>query len=587
MKDNIYIDGFGFSNYRSFGEELSLIGPLNKINIFIGKNNSGKSNILSFSKNCLPNTISYCRDLTRHTRNDIDTHLGLDPSELSFSLGIKINESLHHQIIINCQEHSDQTKRQKDFIASSIDSILSSPTLSKGGDIAWFTYSESKARTLSLTDELIVGIKNDNILRNDQWYLLWQLLCNLKNGDILKDWIPDTLKYISPVKLEPPIIFLIPAFRKITQGNSELFYSGSGLIDKVAQIQNPGFDKQESKNEYNKINLFLKTVLDNQTAKLEVPYERDEFIVYLDGKVLPLSSLGTGIHEVVILAVAATVIKNSVICIEEPELHIHPLLQKKLIQYFNEQTDNQYLITTHSASILNTLDAAVFHVMLENNSTVVKSAKSPTEKASITQDLGYCASDLLQTNCIIWVEGPSDRIYINHWIINKAPELTEGIDYTIMFYGGRLLSHLTANDPEIDDFISLRKMNRNICIVMDSDKDKPRKRINPTKTRIKEEFDKGLGFAWITKGREIENYINEKVLESAVKKVYPQGKGLQNRGQFENLLTYTSAKGEKKTYDKVKVSKEVVNIPPDFEILDLNPMVNKLVHFIKESNKNN
>ena len=61
----------------------------------------------------------------------------------------------------------------------------------------------------------------------------------------------------------------------------------------------------------------------------------------------------------------------------------------------------------------------------------------------------------MQANSVIWVEGPTDRIYLNHWIQPVDPALKEGLHYSIMFYGGRLLSHLTANDPEVDEFISL------------------------------------------------------------------------------------------------------------------------------------
>ena len=74
------------------------------------------------------------------------------------------------------------------------------------------------------------------------------------------------------------------------------------------------------------------------------------------------------------------------------------------------------------------------------------------EKSIICNDLGYKASDLLQTNSIIWVEGPSDRIYINFWLNEIDDSLVEGVHYSIMFYGGRLFSHLTADDyDDIED----------------------------------------------------------------------------------------------------------------------------------------
>jgi AAA15 family ATPase/GTPase len=49
--NTVFIDGIGLSGYRSFGSEHQLIGPFGKINLFIGQNNSGKSNILFFLKN--------------------------------------------------------------------------------------------------------------------------------------------------------------------------------------------------------------------------------------------------------------------------------------------------------------------------------------------------------------------------------------------------------------------------------------------------------------------------------------------------------------------------------------------------------
>lgn len=39
--------GFGFSGYRSIGSELAKIAPLRKINLIVGQNNTGKSNIIT------------------------------------------------------------------------------------------------------------------------------------------------------------------------------------------------------------------------------------------------------------------------------------------------------------------------------------------------------------------------------------------------------------------------------------------------------------------------------------------------------------------------------------------------------------
>ena len=43
---HLQLSGFGIANYRSFDEEGFVVDHIGKINIFIGKNNSGKSNII-------------------------------------------------------------------------------------------------------------------------------------------------------------------------------------------------------------------------------------------------------------------------------------------------------------------------------------------------------------------------------------------------------------------------------------------------------------------------------------------------------------------------------------------------------------
>ena len=42
------IEAFGLGGYRSFGNEGVRIGPFEKVNLIIGRNNSGKSNVVTF-----------------------------------------------------------------------------------------------------------------------------------------------------------------------------------------------------------------------------------------------------------------------------------------------------------------------------------------------------------------------------------------------------------------------------------------------------------------------------------------------------------------------------------------------------------
>lgn len=169
-----------------------------------------------------------------------------------------------------------------------------------------------------------------------------------------------------------------------------------------------------------------------------------------------------------------------------------------------------------------------------------------------------------------------------------ASDLVEGIHYSIMFYGGRLLSHLSNAEIEtqhLDNFISLRKLNNRSVILIDSDRKSAHSRINETKRRLRDEFDDGPGHAWITEGQEIENYLPAEWIEAAIKAIHPKVKDVGPFGKYDNTLKITGGNGTKTQADKVKVARHITEQSQlDLSMYDLKAQLNKLIKFIQESN---
>ncbi len=268
---------------------------------------------------------------------------------------------------------------------------------------------------------------------------------------------------------------------------------------------------------------------------------------------IALSHSGSGLKTVMLVlinlllipAATSTSLANYVFGFEELENNLHPALLRRLLVYIANrarETGFQAFVTTHSSAAIDMFakdsDAQIIHVRHDGKTATATQARTYIQNSGVLDDLDIRASDLLQANSIIWVEGRSDRIYINRWIaLWSDGQLKEGFHYQCVFYGGRLLSHLEACSPDdAQSGIAILRLARHACVVIDSDKRAPQTRINDTKKRIEVEVQSVGGLAWITKGREVENYIPNAAFQS-----WKGWTGLGERDPYDDVFALIDA----------------------------------------------
>ena len=222
---------------------------------------------------------------------------------------------------------------------------------------------------------------------------------------------------------------------------------------------------------------------------------KDHWEVYLgEGTkgLIPLSQSGSGLKTVFLVLLNLLVIpkipnpqehkKKSqfTFAFEELENNLHPALLRRLFQYLEDYAVNEkttIFLTTHSSIALDLFGvsehAQIIHVSHDGESARTTTVPTHSNLIKIVSELGARPSDLLQANGLIWVEGPSDRIYLNRWIeLYSDGRLREGRDYQCVFYGGALLAQVQFASPEngAAKLANLFQINHNLIVVCDGDR---------------------------------------------------------------------------------------------------------------------
>jgi predicted ATP-dependent endonuclease of OLD family len=190
-----------------------------------------------------------------------------------------------------------------------------------------------------------------------------------------------------------------------------------------------------------------------------------------------------------------------IILIDEIEIHLHPTIEKQVPNILNEiinKTNSrefvQFFITTHSLFLIksalkeNELEHKVYHL---DNGTLRNEVNRTSLKNEygkpfdmVLSDLGFEMKDIFYPNGLIYVEGPTEVLFLTYWLeiyfvelgLNKN-HFVKGVDYDFVEFGGSLAAHLTLkfNDTEENqdldskELVNIFSLNRKVFLMVDND----------------------------------------------------------------------------------------------------------------------
>ena len=209
-------------------------------------------------------------------------------------------------------------------------------------------------------------------------------------------------------------------------------------------------------------NYLSETFFDKKDVVLIPKVNDDVLTVKIGEEEYEIYNLGDGIQSITLITLPLFLyLKKSqeentavLVFIEEPEVGLHPKLQRKLINtLLDERFENfQFFFTTHSNHFIDQsmIDENVSVYLFdkinfnnENTTPKFNIKHVDSEYLEVIKKLGVMPSSALMSNCIILVEGMTDlnhfQTYLNMYqeeIFEKELKYEAGIHYTFLIAGG-------------------------------------------------------------------------------------------------------------------------------------------------------
>ena len=390
------------------------------LNILIGRNNSGKSNLL--------NSFVDYKSIFTQPRENLDTEewfkkrvIGKDTEkEIKFDIGFELSDSEHDRLINNLVESHDisveKANEWKDVgYFRSIDHQL---CISDSG-------FDCNIVSLNFGGEMIT--LSEIIDSRQMRVLLFTELPEL-------DYENDTYRYHAPPSIQNIITsalrswttinpFREPEYRQRVEEVTELDEFGENLAQVLLTLRNNSSEKWKLIDE-------TYTEIMDGVRRLQTPLYDVETTIEVDedgfSENFELSEISSGSQEILILITKIVLAKENagLLVVEEPELHLHPGAQKKIFRLIQEvsETISQVFVSTHSEVMVNQSDVEdLFRVEREQYTNVRTIHRDEIENELI--DLGYDKSGLLQSNAVVFVEGKSDEVILRQFAKTSNSDL--------------------------------------------------------------------------------------------------------------------------------------------------------------------
>jgi hypothetical protein len=394
-------------NYKSLRHVT--LDEIRGLNIVIGRNNSGKSNLLDALRFFFNKDGQGWAD--ENSTTGVPRHLwfNYNPTE-----PIEISVSFRPPVL--------------EAVRSMVTEIAESPALAEMASspiqVSKMVYFQESSNITYFIIKSITWGRFPLVLppKLDEYRQGQQARFIAKGSNVDSPQYMVTLDPNSPAKKVLNAIdnrfVLIPAKRRISERETRVTgevpppVDGTNLKNTLQRLKNSGQPRERQmfrsiKERIDELNFAVGSMESIEAGDVaDLTFDKKELS-------FPLFSQGTGIHEILIFIVNLAIRRDCFFGIEEPENHLHYDAQRALLDILEQESErNQIFATSHSSLFVDRMNYDQGRVYLtrtgKEGETDILDIGGPDQFELIVDEIGPISS-LLLPDAVVFVEGKSDE----------------------------------------------------------------------------------------------------------------------------------------------------------------------------------
>ena len=364
------ITSLNIQNFKSLRKaELSL----GKITVLTGANNSGKSSFI-YSLLALKNTIT-------NPNQSIDACLTLPFINLGGFQQTIFNKDESQNIILEIVSDEGDIEVAYKLSIGKVTSFLEITSLkhyqfSAKLEIA-FPYPANKAEEFEFeSDSLQVKFNWNGIIGNNLSVTTAGFVDN--PGDTAQTVIlNETTALLKRIFLLPINDFAKIDFVPLRRGFTQPYFNPVPLAAQISTEEQIASLLGNDRDLSGKVAFYLEKIVDRTFSVYSPPGIATIYLQTMDKKngfTSDLVNEGLGTNQLVTILAKIMQKSNKFICIDEPEIHLHPTIIDRLVSVLIEMAENedkQFLVSTHSEHFINSLLKNVVEGKIKNEEVKV------------------------------------------------------------------------------------------------------------------------------------------------------------------------------------------------------------------------